>query len=94
MAKEFLSENKIHYIAKDINVDQQARAEMMRRKVTGVPAFLIGEDMVVGLDKAKILQLVDHRLIECEKCHTKMRVPHNQAKIKITCPKCGHTSVR
>ncbi len=33
---------------------------MIRRKARGVPAFLIGDDMVVGLDKTQILQLVNH----------------------------------
>jgi len=39
MAKEFLSENKIHYVERDISADPEARKEMMRRKVTGVPTF-------------------------------------------------------
>lgn len=91
MAKEFLSQNKIHFVEKDINVDDQARSELMRRNISGVPAFLIGEDVLVGLDRAKILQLVDHRVIECEKCQTKMRVPLGKGTIKVTCPKCTHT---
>ncbi len=44
--------------------------------------------MIVGLDKEKILNLVDHRVIECPECHTKLRVPINKGKIKISCPKC------
>lgn len=91
MAKKFLSQNNIHFIEKDVNVDREARNEMIRRKVTGVPAFLIGDDIVVGLDKAKLLALVDHRLVECENCHKKMRVPHNKGKLKVSCPNCGHT---
>lgn len=90
MAKEFLSQNRIHFIEKDINVDSEARNELARRNISGVPTFLIGEDVVVGLDKGKILELVDHRLTECEKCHTKMRVPINKGALEVTCPKCGH----
>ena len=71
-----------------MNIDKEARNEMFKRKVTGVPAFLIGDDMVVGLDKAKILSLVDHRIAECPNCHTKMRVPTNKAGAKIKCPSC------
>lgn len=63
----------------------------MKRKVTGVPAFLIGEDMVVGLDQTKLLELIDHRLIECEECHKKLRVPDKKGKIKVTCPNCSHS---
>lgn len=90
MAKEFLSQKKIHFVEKDINVDEQARAELIRRKISGVPTFMIGEDIVIGLDKAKILQLVDHRIVECEKCHGKMRVPIDKGEITVTCPNCDH----
>lgn len=90
MAKEFLLRNKIHYVEKDINVDDQARAELAGRNVRGVPAFLIGDEMVVGLDKTRILELVDHRLYECEQCHTRLRVPIDKGSITVTCPKCKH----
>lgn len=63
--------------------------ELQRRNISGVPAFLIGEDVVVGLDKEKILKLVDHRVIQCEKCSKKMRVPLKKGTIKVTCPKCA-----
>jgi len=89
-AKEFLSQSKIHFIEKDINVDAEARNELARRKISGVPTFLIGDDVVVGLTKAKILQLVDHRLIECPNCHTKLRVPTNKGQISVCCPKCKY----
>lgn len=62
MAKEFLMQNKIHFIEKDVNVDPQARREMTSRNITGVPTFIIGKDVVVGFDKTRILELVDHRL--------------------------------
>jgi len=87
-AKEFLAQNKISFIEKDVNVDEDARTEFARRNLRGVPAFLIGEDVVVGLDKSKILELVDHRVIECKQCHAKLRVPINRGEIKVTCPKC------
>ena len=61
-----------------------------RRNIRGVPAFLIGDDLVVGLDKDKVLALVDHRLAECPNCKTKLRVPTNKGSIRITCPKCKH----
>lgn len=90
MAKEFLSQNKISYEEKNISSDNQARSELQRRNISGVPAFLIGEDVVVGLDKEKLLKLVDHPVIECEKCSKKMRVPIKKGTIQVTCPKCAH----
>lgn len=88
MAKEFLIQNKIHFIEKDVNADPQARAEMTKRKFTGVPVFLIGEDAVLGLDRNKVLELVDHRLVQCSNCGTSVRVPTGQGKITAKCPKC------
>lgn len=90
MAKEFLSENNIHYVERDINADPEARKEMIRRKVTGVPTFVIGDDVVVGLDQAKILSLVDHRVVKCPQCGTKMRVPTDKGKLSVHCPNCKH----
>ncbi len=71
-------------------MDAEARAQFARMGAAGVPAFLIGSDMVVGLDKARVLALVDHRLATCEKCGTKMRIPVNKGTIKVSCPKCGN----
>ncbi len=91
MAKEFLSRNRIHFEEKDVNADAQARWELQRRKITGVPTFLIGEEVVVGFDQAKLLKLIDHRIVLCEKCSKKMRVPVNKGTIKVTCPSCNHS---
>lgn len=88
MAKDFLRQNKIHFTEKDANLDPQARHEMASRKITGVPAFIIGNDVVVGLDKARILQLVDHRLVNCPGCNAAVRIPINVGRIRAKCPKC------
>jgi glutaredoxin len=88
MAKEFLNQNKIYFVEKDVNSDPQARQEMTNRKITGVPAFIIGNDVVVGLDKNKVLELVDHRLVKCPNCGTSVRIPIKEGKINAKCPKC------
>ncbi|GAB1475883.1 hypothetical protein MASR2M70_07150 [Bacillota bacterium] len=44
----------------------------------------------MGLDTSRILTLVDHRLISCEKCGKKMRVPINKGVLKVTCANCGN----
>lgn len=90
MAKEFLSQQKIHFIEKDVNKDPQAAWELQKRNISGVPAFLIGDDVIVGLDKRKILELVDHRLTECPQCGQKMRVPAGKGEIAVKCPKCSN----
>lgn len=90
MAKEFLSRNNIYFVEKDINVDAQARGELQRRNISGVPTFLVGNDIIVGFDQQKLLQLVDHRLTACLQCGQKMRVPVNKGKIMVKCSKCSH----
>jgi len=92
IAKSFLFQNKIQFEQKDINVDAKAREELQRRNIRGVPTFLIGKDFVTGFDPAKILKLVDHRVVECKKCSTKMRVPINRGTIKLKCTQCAHES--
>lgn len=88
MAKDFLRQNKIHFVEKDVNMDPQARQEMTTRNITGVPTFIIGKDVVVGLDKTKILELVDHHLVKCSNCDTTVRVPTKEGRINARCPKC------
>lgn len=60
---------------------------MLQRNITGVPSFFIGDDVVVGLDKEKILSLVDHRVVMCSSCHKKVRVPIN-SNVVAKCPNC------
>ncbi len=60
----------------------------MRRKIMGIPAFIIGNDVVVGLNKAKIESLLDYKIIHCIECPTKLRIPKNKGTILITCPEC------
>lgn len=90
MAKDFLLQNKIHYTERDINLDNGVQMELSKRNIRGVPTFQIGDEFVVGFDKEKVLKLVDHRLINCDKCEAKVRVPINKEKYKIKCPKCGN----
>lgn len=93
IAKNFLFRNKIQFEQKDINVDVKAREELKRRNISGVPTFRIGKDFVTGFEPAKILKLVDHRVFECNKCFTKMRVPINKGTIKIKCTQCDYESI-
>ena len=90
-AKEFLREKGYSFIEKDVNKDKEARDEFAKRGFQGVPAFVIGDDVVVGLDKNKIESLIDYKVIECPDCKARLRVPKEKGKIKITCPKCSNS---
>ncbi len=90
MAKEFLSRSNIHFKERNIHEDPAAMRELQQRNISGVPTFFIGGDVVIGLDKDRVLQLVDHRLAQCPNCGQKLRVPTGRGKLQVTCPKCSN----
>ncbi len=90
MAKEFLSRSNIHFKERNIHEDPAAMRELQQRNISGVPTFFIGSDVVIGLDKERVLKLVDHRLVQCESCGQNLRVPTGKGNIQVTCPKCSH----
>lgn len=81
-------ERGINFIEKDISKDMDARKELMKRNVMGVPSFIIDDQVVVGLDIDKIESLIDYKIVPCSNCSAKLRIPKNKGKLNITCPKC------
>lgn len=57
-AKEYLSNNNIQFEERNIQEDPSARKELVKRRIMGVPAIQIDEDMVTGFDKDKIDDLL------------------------------------
>lgn len=78
------------YLFEEKNVDKdiEARNDMIRRGIQGVPAFIIGEQVVVGLDTAKIENLMNNKIVTCPSCNVKLRIPRGKGTIKVTCPRC------
>lgn len=59
MAKDFFNEQKVAFTDYDVATDLEKRKEMMERSgQMGVPVIFIGDDMVIGFDKAKIGELL------------------------------------
>lgn len=56
-----------------------------------MPAFVIGEDVVVGLDINKIDSLMDYTVVDCPDCKTRLRIPKGKGKLKVNCPKCSRS---
>ncbi len=55
MAKEFFAEKGVEYTGYDVSTDAAKREEMIQLTgQLGVPVIVIGEDMMVGFDRAKI----------------------------------------
>lgn len=57
-AKEYLSENNIEFEEKNVQTDPEARKELVKRKIMGVPAIFIDDEVIVGFDKDKIDELL------------------------------------
>lgn len=54
LAKDYLTELGVEYEEKNIQRDNEARKELMEMGHMGVPVIVIGEEEIVGFDKAKI----------------------------------------
>lgn len=57
-AKEYFNENNVPYTEKNVSEDPEARRELIKRKVMGVPAIFIGDEVVVGFDKERVRKLL------------------------------------
>lgn len=59
MAKDFFTENNVAFTDYDVSVDQAKRAELIEKSgQMGVPVIFIGDDMVIGFNKPKIVELL------------------------------------
>ncbi len=58
MLKEYLKDRKITYTEKNINTDAQARNELISKGYMGVPVVIVGDETIVGFDKAKLDQIL------------------------------------
>lgn len=59
MAKDFFDKNGLSYEEIDVSIDEAAAKEMVAKtNQMGVPVIEIGEDIIVGFDRAKIEELI------------------------------------
>lgn len=57
-AKDYLAQKGVDYVEKNVQSDVSARKELMAAGIMAVPVIKIGDEMVVGVDKAKIDSLL------------------------------------
>ena len=83
-----MNSHSIAYTEKDVSKDASAQQEMARLGARGVPTFLIGDEVIIGFDKERILKSIGTKVIECPECRSKMRIPTDKGLILVTCKKC------
>ncbi len=57
-AKAWMDEKNIEYTERNINVDKDARQELIKNGFMGVPILYVGDEVVQGFDKAKLEELL------------------------------------
>jgi glutaredoxin-like protein NrdH len=57
--KEFLSQNKIEFIERDVASHETALEELQKLGYMTTPVTLVGEDLVVGFDFNKLQKLLE-----------------------------------
>ncbi|KKQ21228.1 MAG: Glutaredoxin-like protein, YruB-family [Candidatus Nomurabacteria bacterium GW2011_GWA1_37_20] len=59
MAKDFFKEKNVAYTEFDVASNLEKRKEMLERSgQMGVPVIFIGEEMIIGFEKPKIVELL------------------------------------
>ena len=78
------------FTERNVMTEQAAAVELQNRGIRGVPAFLIGDEMIVGYSPDRIEAAVDRKTVTCPSCGKKLGVPKDKGRLRITCPSCGH----
>ncbi len=89
-AKDFLRTNHIPFEERDVNANPEALKEFQMLKLTGVPAFLVGEELMVGFNAEKLMSMLDFTIEACPGCGKHYKVPKGKGKVRITCKACGN----
>ncbi len=67
----------------------KAQEELRDMYIRGVPAFIIGNEIIEGFDARRIEAALDYKVEKCPHCSQRSRIPKSKGKIRIECPKCG-----
>lgn len=58
--KEFLSQNKIEFIERNVVQDETAIDDLQKLGYMTTPVTVVGEDLVVGFDRDKLQRLLSN----------------------------------
>jgi len=60
MAKEFLSQKGVPFVEKDVSRDRAAAQELLQMGQRGVPVIKVDGQVMVGFNRARLEQLLEH----------------------------------
>jgi len=56
--KEFLSQQKVRFVERDVASDETALGELQKLGYMTTPVTVVGEDLVIGFDPDKLQRLL------------------------------------
>lgn len=57
-AKNFLKENNVEFVEKNVSTDMDARRDLMAKGHMGVPVIYVDDVEIVGFDKGRLVELL------------------------------------
>jgi len=59
--KEFLSQNKIDFVERDVTVDETALADLQKLRYMTTPVTVADDEVIVGFDRDKLEKVLKSR---------------------------------
>ncbi len=59
--KEFLSQNKIDFVERDVTVDETALADLQKLRYMTTPVTVADDEVIVGFDRDKLEKVLKTR---------------------------------
>ncbi len=59
--KEFLSQNKIDFVERDVTVDETALADLQKLRYMTTPVTVADDEVIVGFDRDKLEEVLKTR---------------------------------
>lgn len=56
--RQFLNDNHLSYVERDINTDTGARMELLKRKIIGIPTIFIDNEIIVGFNLIRLEEVL------------------------------------
>ncbi|MDO5301175.1 MAG: glutaredoxin family protein [Tissierellia bacterium] len=61
MAKDYFRDKGVDFDERNIQNDPSAREELIAKGYSGVPVIVIGNEEIVGFDKARLERILDRK---------------------------------